>query len=76
VSIVVSENKLDLEGYAKFNGAKELKDFYLEYYSNSRKCKTSEAFSKPAVNSNSALAQMASDANLKKTRKVEDDEYE
>jgi len=41
LSIIVSEDYSVPEGFAKFEGAKELKDFYLEYYSYARKCKSS-----------------------------------
>ena len=73
VSIIVSEAAVPLEGYAKFNSAKELKDFYFEFYSYSRKCKTSDIYSKGVV-SNPSLP--PSEPAPKPSRKVEDDEYE
>lgn len=69
LNIIVSEDYEVPEGYVKFDTAKELKDFYLEYYSYARKCKSSESYSKPSVPSVSV------DHPKKVHRKVEDDEY-
>lgn len=65
--------------------ARELKEFYLEYYSYARKCKTSEGFSKPNHLGSSQYLQNATDqqhpqttilqASKKVVRKADDDEY-
>jgi hypothetical protein len=71
---VVAEDIELPEGYTYFETAKELKDFYLEYYSYARKCKSSDAFSKQNNNS-SGFLQNPADLGKKLSRKPEDDEY-
>lgn len=74
LSIVVAEDMPPLEGFEHFATAKELKDFYLEYYSFARKCKSAETFKQ--ANNSSAFLQNPNDPNGKKAaRKPEDDEY-
>jgi hypothetical protein len=73
LSIVVSEEMALPPGFAHFHSAKELKEFYLEYYSFARKCKSSEPFNKQANNSSGFLQNPAEAA--KKAKKAEDDEY-
>ena len=73
LSIVVSEDMAPPQGFAHFHGARELKEFYLEYYSYARKCKSSEPFNKQPNNSSAFLQNPAEPA--KKAKKAEDDEY-
>jgi hypothetical protein len=73
LSIVVSEDMAPPPGFAHFHGARELKEFYLEYYSYARKCKSSEPFNKQPNNSSAFLQNPTEPA--KKAKKPEDDEY-
>ena len=41
LNVIVGEDYDIPDGYAKFDNAKELKEFYLDYYSYARKCKGS-----------------------------------
>ena len=68
LSIVVAEDFQPPESFSHFSGARELKEFYLEYYSFARKCKSTESFGKQANNS-SAFLQNPADANSKKNSK-------
>lgn len=60
--------------YTHFNTAKELKDFYLEYYSYARKCKSSENFNKPQ-NSSGYLQNPNELASKKGSKRPDDDDY-
>lgn len=60
------------EGFSHFHTAKELKEFYLEYYSYARKCKSSEPFKQP--NNSSAFLQNPTET-VKKTKRADDDDY-
>ena len=77
LNIIVSENYQEPEGFAKFNTAKELKDFYIDFYSHARKCRSNETFKNgPAhLNTSSAYLQNPSDLASKKSKKADDEDY-
>jgi hypothetical protein len=59
LSIVVAEEWKEPDGFSRFYSAKELKEFYLEYYSYARKCKSTENYGKiPNPASSSAFLQV------------------
>ncbi len=67
-----------LEGFAHFNNAKELKEFYLEYYSYARKCKSTEVLNKPCSSANlQIIPESVGAAPPKKaSKKPDDDDYQ
>lgn len=75
LSIVVAEEWKEPEGFSRFYSAKELKEFYLEYYSYARKCKSTENYGKAAAASSSAFLQVQEQPK-KPIRKPEDEEYQ
>ncbi len=75
LNVVVSEEFQEPPGFARFYSAKELKEFYLEYYSYARKCKSSEGFAKGHISNSSGFLQNPAEQPRKNLRRPEDDEY-
>ncbi len=76
LTIVSAEDFNIPEQYQHFQTAKEIKDFYIDYYSQARKCKSVEGLKQPGVisslGSSSAFLQ---NEPKKLVKRAEDEEY-